>query len=321
MSGNVKPVSRTCGFFISAPLKARNCRHIQTTKKEVGRLDIFTSDPASKEMAAEAFAEETAKRAVSHLPISPPEWCRLPADNNEIPRVSFQGGRNLPSRFTLDSNSRCSCGETESSLPVTDSELIIYTSSGAIYKTVEKRYCPSCRNTKGCIGPDLREYGVFNWNNTIAFSHELMHSYTSQFTTSETPIFAFHQTVINTYLNERSPKALCSLRTFVLAYFAFARLVLISSKMECPQCGPNPPIVIADGVSISFPKHRLESLKPPTISDKSKSHVRLPRQSTKSTCFIGSHKVRVSIQKALDEEKVHVGKSKLLSILINEVVF
>lgn len=260
------------------------------------------------------------QRPISHLPISPPEWCRLPTDNNNTPRVGFQAGRNLPSRFMLDSNSRCSCGETKSSLAVSDSELTIHTSFGAINKMIETSYCPSCRNTKGHIGPDLGEYGVFNWNNRIAFSHELMHSYTSQFTTSETPIYAFHQTTINTYLNEHSPTALCSLRTFVIAYFAFARLLQIDSNMECVQCGPNPPIVVADGISVSFPKHRVESLKPPTVTDRSKACVRLPRQSTKSTCFIGPHKIRTSIQKALDEEDIAVGKSKLVSILTNQVL-
>jgi CxC4 like cysteine cluster associated with KDZ transposases len=219
-----------------------------------------------------------AQRSVSYKPISPPEWCRLPSDRDDIPRISFQAGRNLPKeqRFILDSSSRCSCGATASSIDVHDSLLTIYTSLTAIVMTVETSYCPSCRNTKGRAGPDLGEYGVFNWNNRIAFSHELMNSYTSQFTTSETPMYAFHQTVMNAYLNERSPTQMCSLRTFLLAYFAFARLQLIESKMECLQCGLSPKVVIADGISVSFPKHRVENLQPPTLSDKSKAHVKLP---------------------------------------------
>jgi hypothetical protein len=223
-------------------LKIRNCRHIQVAKKEAEWINAsMSSDSAPKEAIDTIYASANiAQRPISHLPISPPEWCRLPTDNNNIPRVSFQAGQNLPSRFMLDSNSRCSCGEMKSSLTVNDSELIIHTSFGAINKIIETSYCPSCRNTKGRIGPDLGEYGIFNWNNRIAFSHELMHSYTSQFTTSETPIYAFHQTIINTYLNEHSSNALCSLRTFVLAYFAFARLLRIDSKMECIQCGPYP---------------------------------------------------------------------------------
>ena len=90
--------------------------------------------------------------------------------------------------------------------------------------------------------------------------------------------------------------------------------------MQCSQCGEDPAIVIADGISVSFSWHRVESLRPPTVSDKLKALARLPWQGTKATCFIGPHKMRIVIQKALDEEDVKVGKSKLQSILKNKVI-
>jgi KDZ transposase family protein len=144
-------------------LNTRNCRHIQAAKKDAEWIKASTSsDPAPKEMIAAVYAANVARRAISHLPISPPEWCRLPTDNNNIPRVSFQAGRNLPSRFILDSSSRCSCGETKSSLTVSDSELTIHTSFGVINKIIEINYYSSCRNTKNRIDLDLNEYGIFN---------------------------------------------------------------------------------------------------------------------------------------------------------------
>jgi CxC4 like cysteine cluster associated with KDZ transposases len=148
----------------------------------------------------------------------------------------------------------------------------------------------------------MREYGVFNWNNRMAFSHGLFNCFTSQFTTSETPLYAYHQTVMNTYLSEDSPIPFCGLRTFVLAYFAFVRLQRIGSPMECLQCGPNPAVVIADGISVSLPKHRAGNLQPPTESERSKGHIRLPKSLPKGTCFVGAHKVLIKIRKALDAD-------------------
>lgn len=289
-------------------------------RTEAESLNLLEANgAATTHVAGAVFSSgDTRQNSVSHLPIPPPEWCRISSDSNDIPRVSFQAGRNLPSRFPLDDNSRCSCGEkiqTASAIEKTEGILTIYTSYTAIQAIVETSYCPLCRNTKGRVGPDLREHGVFNWNNRIGFSHELFNSYTSQFTTSETPMYAFHQTIINTYLDERSPVSICSMRTFLVAYFAFIRLQQIASPMECIQCGPNPEIVIADGISVSFPRHRVESLRPPTVSDKTKACVSIPQHSTRATAFIGPQEVRKAIQKALDDEDVSKGKAKLKSIL------
>ena len=147
-----------------------------------------------------------------------------------------------------------------------------------------------------------------------------MNSYTSQFTTSETPLYAFYQTVVHTYKNENyATGVFCSERTFNSAWFAFASLQHIASNMQCSQCGSNPEVVIADGVSVSFPKHRVETLQPPTMSDKSSALVRLPRKGIKTTCFIGPHKLRAAIQKALDDGDLKAGKQKLIVILEAEV--
>jgi hypothetical protein len=279
--------------------------------------EVVSIDEAAK--AATAARNIPSVRSVSHLPIPPPEWCRLPRDK-DLPSIPFQGGRNLPTKFDLDSNSWCSCGETTISDDVTVSNLIIYTSFMILNADIQTSYCISCSNTKGRIGPDLGVHGLFNWNNKIAFSHELMNSYTSQFTTSETPLYGFYQTVVHTYKNEGyATGAFCSERTFNSAWFAFASLQHIASNMQCSQCGPNPEVVIADGVSVSFPKHRVETLQPPTMSDKTGALVRLPRKAIKATCFVGPYKLRTAIRKALDDEDLNAGKQKLIIILEAEV--
>jgi CxC4 like cysteine cluster associated with KDZ transposases len=229
----------------------------------------------------------------------------LSSDDPSLKQIPFNGGHDLPSLVSLGQFSRCNCGVTASDLlllPNSKSEIIIYTSVTAIPTCIETKYCPICTNTKGHIGPDMGEYGVFNWNNRMGFSHELFNSFTSQFTTSETPMYAYHQTVLNTYSSEDSPVPLCGLRTFVLAYFAFIRLQRIGSPMECLQCGPNPAIVIADGISVSLPKQRAGNLRPPTRSDRSKGHIQLPKSLPKATCFLGAHKILIKIRKALDSD-------------------
>lgn len=320
MTGNVYRALRKSKNYKNLILIARNCRHILAAQKEAENFELTTiSDAAAEDTTAAVLASRNAMQSsVSYISIPPPEWCRIPTDSG-LHQTPFHGGRHLPNQFPMGNNCRCSCGATSSSEAVNVTQLTIYTSFTAIETLVETSYCVSCRNTKGRVGPDLGEYGLLNWNNRIAFSHELMNSYTSEFTTSETPMYAFHQTVRNTYTNEQSPASLCSLQTFVGAYFAFIRLQAIESKMECIQCGPDPPVVIADGISVSFPKHRIESLCPPTVSNKLKAMARIPRQTTKATCYTGPHILRVSIQKALDEEDATVGKAKLLSILADTV--
>jgi hypothetical protein len=236
--------------------------------------------------------------SVSYLPIGPPVWLQINSD--QLKGQPFRGGINLPEVFYLGDASRCSCGSRAPGIDPTISEVIILTSTTAICKSIETAYCPLCRYTKGRVGPDLGEFGIFNWNNRYAFSHELMNNYTAQFTTSITPFFAFHQTILNTYLCEESPKPFVSLHVFCSAWFAFIRLQKLETNMQCSRCGPNPQIVIADGVSISFPRHRVAGLRPPTSTDRSTALVRIRKRKTLQTSYQGSYKARLQFQKALE---------------------
>jgi hypothetical protein len=243
MSGNADRVSKSSTYplhYLVAD-SDRDCKHILAVIEEY--TSLFSSpdlDPFSLQHSISANAAtrhmSTSTRSVSHLPIPPPEWCRLPQDG-DLPTITFNGGRKLPQHFNLDSNSHCSCGGTPGSRQdVTVSNFLIYTSFMIINTSIETCYCESCENTRGRVGPDLHQHGLFNWNNRFAFSHELMNSYTSHFTTSETPFYAFYQTIVYTNLCERSDLPFCSERIFLSAWFAFVRLQSISSNMQCSQC-------------------------------------------------------------------------------------
>jgi hypothetical protein len=279
----------------------RDCQHILVAQQEAKELELDVDDEdIIRNVATRLITSRSIcnSHAVSYLPIPPPAWLQINGD--QLKSRPFRGGIDLPETFYLDGACRCSCGSRLPGVEPMLSDLLVFTSTTAIRKQIQTSYCLTCRYTKGRIGPDLGEFGLFNLNNKYAFSHELMNNYTSQFTTSITPFFAFHQTVVNTYLCEESPEPFVSLYIFCSAWFAFTRLQQLSTNMQCSRCGPNPQIVIADGVSISFPKHRVSGLHPPTWRDSSTALVRLPKQQPRQTCYLGPYRVRLQFQKALE---------------------
>jgi hypothetical protein len=91
----------------------------------------------------------------------------------------------------------------------------------------------------------------------------------------------------------------CSNEIFEFAWFAFFWIQEIQSPMQCSICGPDPKVVIADDISVSFPSHhRTENLRPPTMPNREQVLMRLRKNATKSTCFIEPPKVRTKILEA-----------------------
>jgi len=206
--------------------------------------------------------------------------------------------------FPVDGTARCSCGNREYNAekdPITTTPFIVYSSTTAKELAIQTMYCSACSNTHGRMGPDLGEYGVLNWNNKFGFSHQLLNQYTSLLTHSETPFNAYYHTVEDEYLNNQSPVSFCDDETFEHAWFLFIRLQQIQSSMRCSQCGENPKVVIADGVSISFPSHhRTETLRPPTLHNQAHACVQLPQKSAKLTGFGERRELRCKIYSALN---------------------
>jgi hypothetical protein len=230
-------------------------------------------------------------------------WAQLPTDTHV--NLAKRHRPTLPKVFSLfDGTARCSCGNNnynEEKSNATISPYIIYTSTTAIQLAIETVYCRVCRNTHGKIGPDLGNYGILNWNNKVGFTHHLLNLYTSLLTHSETPFNAYYQTIKDHYFCHESPIGLCDNETFEYAWFAFIRLQKIESNMRCSQCGDDPKVVIADGVCISFPSHhRTETLRPPTVYDKTHAWTRLQKTATRSTTFIGPVTLRRGVYNALN---------------------
>jgi CxC4 like cysteine cluster associated with KDZ transposases len=279
-----------------------NCPHVVAARMEAHALNIIDGDnnhimaTANRMMSARMIRDI---RSISYLPIAPPRWLELPGD--ELQSIPFKGGIHVPDVLRSADTIRCSCGSHEPGVDPITSEITIFTLTTAMKRGIETTYCTSCRNTRGRVGPDLGEFGLFNWNNKVAFTHELMNRYTTEFTGSPTPFVAFHRSTVHTYLSEVSPEPFASLHLFISAWFGFIRLQQLQTTMQCSRCGPNPSTVIADRVSISFPKARVAGLCPPTRRNRSAAKVRVSRQRRScQTCYSAPWRTRHQFQKALE---------------------
>lgn len=149
---------------------------------------------------------------------------------------------------------------------------------------IEVQKCPSCKYR--FIGPDCREFGLFNWNNRVLVSHDLLDDYTSSFSTSETPFVAWTAVLMRRYDTYQSPLPFLSEKRFRVIWFAYARLLNLDNDMRCTKCGPTPKVTIWDGVTLAFSRKNLKpSLCPPTtIHEKSKVRPQA-RHPNKPQCF------------------------------------
>ncbi|TFK60868.1 hypothetical protein BDN72DRAFT_739206, partial [Pluteus cervinus] len=159
----------------------------------------------------------------------------------------------------------------DASRPTIRKSCIVYGLFTAYSSEVELQQCPGSSNPgtpHHFIGPDLRDQGIFNLNNTSLFTHELLDGYTSAFSCSETPFKSWTTQVSRFYHARASPHPLISDEGFRTAWFAFVNLQIRDGDMTCPSCGPSPSTTIWDGVTLSFSrKHLQSSIRPPTTTD------------------------------------------------------
>jgi hypothetical protein len=171
----------------------------------------------------------------------------------------------------------------------------IYTLNGVIIKRIEVSYCVRCPKKRGFLGPDLSDFGIFNWDNSIAFSHDILNEYTIRYTHSETPFRAFCEALVCSYERIRGNNSFVDPRTFQNAWFAFISLQKLTTvrPFSCTACGESPELVIADGVSLSFRADRIKpELNPPTHITVNGDTVRITRYATALLNTSGSEGTR-----------------------------
>ena len=242
--------------------------------------------------------------AVSHRPILPPVWATLPTDSHlyERPVTTLS----VPNRIALGSGGRCICGTTVARNEDTILRPCkVYSLTGVHICEIELQACSVCpRSYQRYIGPDGREDGIFNLNNKLLFTHDLLDDYTASFTSSETPFTAWVIVTQRRYQRHQSPEPFVRDAVFLAAWFAYSNVLALDGDMSCPSCGPTPDDVIWDGVSLSFHrKHLLPSLRPPTVPHEKS----MERQSIYvSQSLISSAEVRRNIRKLIDGDQCSV---------------
>ncbi|TFK59215.1 hypothetical protein BDN72DRAFT_966129 [Pluteus cervinus] len=285
------------------------CVHIHEVLSQKQLLELIFGERASgnaPELGARAPRTQTQPAVISYLPILPPNWAELPSDPPLYQRPPVL--KQQVELLNLDTTSTCPCNGTRTTFqphsPTTRGNGILYTLTHAYRLEVELQKCPaSSLRQNRFIGPDLRELGIFNFNNHMFFTHDLLDEYTSELTSSETPFTAWIAVSARRYHRHNSKEPFASEELFRSAWFAYVELQIGNNDMSCPSCGPSPSETIWDGVTLAFSrKHVLSSLQPPTSqTDGSPTHVNRP---VKAQQLVPDASIRKTIRKVV--------KSKLL---------
>ncbi|KAJ7739668.1 hypothetical protein DFH07DRAFT_752074 [Mycena maculata] len=239
--------------------------HVGSCRKKFQQLvqgDPEAQDTNRGEDSYSSKSYSGREKSVSYQKRPPPLWAALPGDL----LVQISPATSPPVRLTLDPTSSCSCSDVRYMFqpfqPILERPATIYGLVEAYPTTIEIQTC-ICKHR--FIGPDCASLGIFNYNNKVLFTHEILDEYTSAFTTSETPFSAWVEVTSRRYILRGG--TFCSADIFRSAWFAYARLLSLEDDMICPKCGPSPENTIWDGVTLAFNrKHLLPSLEPPTIS-------------------------------------------------------
>ncbi|KAJ3570348.1 hypothetical protein NP233_g4468 [Leucocoprinus birnbaumii] len=196
--------------------------------------------------------------------------CQCPIDNCFHKRYlrEYHDEKFASVEMKYPSGSDRSC--FDNSRPILTQDATLYTLLGSFDCRIKLQICPKYPSSRTKhIGPDLRELGVFNYNNSRLLTHELLDDYTNVFSSSETPFDAWCENVLNCY-SYTPGNIFMSKDSFRACWFAYARLQSLEGDFQCPDYGPHPETVVWDGVSLSFGLCKLSgSLEPPTKTSSS----------------------------------------------------
>ncbi|KAF7761294.1 hypothetical protein Agabi119p4_10703 [Agaricus bisporus var. burnettii] len=255
------------------------CAHVQKCQVYLGKLLTANSQVMSDHGYSTAITDQvhakavvkTNRHCISHLPVMVSDWARIPSDQMLYPVPPLVD--RVPELLTLTREARCSCGHQfhwqESD--IFERPCTVYTLLRPFFTRIQLQKCPSCKSIRypsKAIGPDCRELGIFNFNNSLLFSHDLLDEYTSSFTSSETSFSAWILVLVRRYRKWSPPRLQQSFveeSVFRKVWFGYVNLLDLSEDMVCPRCGPNPEAIIWDGVTLAYGKKQvLDTIYPPT---------------------------------------------------------
>ncbi|KAF7300912.1 hypothetical protein MKEN_01317700 [Mycena kentingensis (nom. inval.)] len=271
------------GRWMCAKDQNQHCAHIRSCYSLFQKL----VDPAADEEALLVYAlpldysivrsrrSVKSTHAVSYLSILPPAWAALPT--NSVLYTRPPPLTSPPSPITLTDTSSCGCtlprtmfGRDEA---VVWQRCTVYGLARSWETSIQLQRCPNTRCYRRFVGPDCREVGIFNYNNEHLFAHDLLHDYTSAYTTSETPFSAWVLVLSRRY--RLHGLEFPSADIFRTVWFSYVALQKLEDDMSCPRCGTAPETTIWDGVTLAFNrKHLLPTLEPPTAVESLSSNRR-----------------------------------------------
>ncbi|EJD35013.1 hypothetical protein AURDEDRAFT_23621, partial [Auricularia subglabra TFB-10046 SS5] len=207
----------------------------------------------------------------------PPQWARLPADDEPGGTGTYPTISDLDTRavleFTADERPRCRCGwQSETSAKPSDIRrinCIVFACQRVYEKRIEVIACPNCpARFLQDAGPDLNSLGLFNYNNKRIVTHELLNQFSAMFTRVEMPFDAFAEIIRRQYSDSGCTTPFMSADVFLSTWFGFVRLQTNGHAFECTLCGPDPDVLVGDGISAGFDLKQLcDCLRPPTTVD------------------------------------------------------
>lgn len=164
---------------------------------------------------------------ISYLPRAIPVWASLTGEERRLHRVSVN---TTITDIPLDSSASCVCTSRSTTynpfLDTTPIPCTIYGFTTARNGTVTTQSCQSCK--RRAIGPDCQKLGIFNWNNRVLVSEDLLDDYTASFISSETPFVAFKSVVDHQYQMHQSSIPFLPEKTFREVWFGYILLMDLS---------------------------------------------------------------------------------------------
>ncbi|KAG6806741.1 hypothetical protein H0H92_010173, partial [Tricholoma furcatifolium] len=209
----------------------QGCGHIHKARDYLQQLiymDPGARDTTELGQAMQPTGVSNGTSSVSFKSIVPPVWAELESDfplaYPRPPPVTVP-----PMVIRLEDDARCMCGALRNhDNPIVTNTCRVYAILGCFDTEIELQRCSQCTGGRHrFVGPDCREMGLFNYNNRIILSHDLLDEYTMAYTSSETPFTAWVGIAARRYKVHNSQNPFISETVFRAAWFSYACLLAL----------------------------------------------------------------------------------------------
>jgi CxC4 like cysteine cluster associated with KDZ transposases len=158
---------------------------------------------------------------------------------DRIPHFATISPFQLPAVLPLGANGRCHCGKSSTQdLPTRVQSCTILYPERTVQHQIEAQRC-SCRSRgrQWTVGPDLREFGLFNWDNETILAHSLLNDFGNQLLATSYTCEAFKKTTEARWREVHDQTSFPAKTTFLKILHNFWILQKVDTEFRCPKCG------------------------------------------------------------------------------------